>query len=97
MPGQYNRTATGMRAHYAQGPLLGNVFATYDNLKQVIEEYPANGTSGPFAVKNNTAIQNSEKIEILVRDKNPLGIVKRVIPLMRFEDYSFTFFRPDSV
>ncbi|CCD29402.1 Putative conserved repeat domain [Candidatus Glomeribacter gigasporarum BEG34] len=89
MFGQYNRSATGVRGHYERGPALGNVFASYDNLKQVIEEYPANGTSGPFAVKNNTAIVNSEKVELLVRDRNQLGVVKRVTRLTRFEDYSF--------
>ncbi|HPH08918.1 MAG: hypothetical protein V9G21_12935 [Methylotenera sp.] len=87
--GQYNRTATGFRGHFEQGNVLGNAFLVRDNLKQAIEEYPGNGTSGPFAVKNNSALENSEKVEIVIRDKDQLNVVKEVIALSRFEDYVF--------
>ncbi len=87
--GQYNRTATGLRAHYEDEKSLANIFAIYDNLKQAIEEYPANGTSGPFAVRNINGVQNSEKVEIIVRDKNQLGLIKQVTPLVRYLDYTF--------
>ncbi|MGK5046975.1 hypothetical protein ACQ4WP_13900 [Janthinobacterium sp. GB4P2] len=87
--GQYNRTATGGRGHYEQDGIVANAFAINDSLKQVVEEYRANGTSGPFAVRNNNAIDNSEKIEIVVRDKNQNGNIVQVTQLRRFEDYSF--------
>ncbi len=87
--GQYNRTATGMRAHYDEGKVKGNVFAVHDSLRQVVEEYQANGTSGPFAVRSINAIQNSDKVELLVRDKNQANLVKRVITLQRYVDYTF--------
>ena len=87
--GQYNRTATGVRAHFEEGRLLGNTFVTRDSLKQVVEEYPGNGTSGPFAVRNNTALENSEKVEIIIRDKNQLNVIKQVVTLSRFQDYVF--------
>ena len=87
--GQYNRTATGFRGHYEQGNVLGNAFLVRDNLKQAIEEYPGNGTSGPYAVKNNSALENSEKVEIIIRDKDQLNVIKEVIALARFEDYVF--------
>ncbi|MED5613521.1 hypothetical protein [Janthinobacterium sp. P210005] len=87
--GQYNRTATGGRGHYEQDGIVANAFAINDSLKQVVEEYRANGTSGPFAVRNNNAIENSEKIEIVVRDKNQNGNIVQATQLRRFEDYSF--------
>ncbi len=87
--GNYNRTATGVRAHFEEGRLLGNAFVTRDSLKQVIEEYPGNGTSGPFAVRNNSALENSEKVEILIRDKNQMNVIKQVVTLSRFQDYVF--------
>nr|WP_314632108.1 hypothetical protein [uncultured Janthinobacterium sp.] len=87
--GQYNRTATGGRGHYEKDGIVANAFAINDSLKQVVEEYRANGTSGPFAVRNNDAIENSEKIEIVVRDKNQNGNILQVTQLRRFEDYSF--------
>lgn len=87
--GQYNRTATGFRGHYEKANVLGNAFLVRDNLKQAIEEYPGNGTSGPYAVKNNSALENSEKVEIIIRDKDQLNVIKEVITLSRFEDYTF--------
>jgi hypothetical protein len=87
--GQYNRTATGLRGHYEDGRWVANGFAINDTLKQVVEEYPANGTSGPFTVKNNTAIQNSEQVQLLIRDKNQINIIKQVIVMQRYIDYTF--------
>lgn len=87
--GQYQRTATGVRGNWdlKRGNLGG--FAFHDNAKQVIEEYRANGSSGPFAVRNNGALTNSERVELIVRDKNQTDLVKQVTPLRRLEDYSF--------
>lgn len=87
--GQYNRTATGLRAHYEDEKSLANIFAIYDDLQQAIEEFSANGTSGPFAVRNSNGIQNSEKVEVIVRDKNQIGLIKQVTPLVRYLDYTF--------
>ncbi|TNC76232.1 hypothetical protein FHI69_14925 [Janthinobacterium lividum] len=87
--GQYNRTATGLRGHYEEGAISGNAFAIHDSLRQVTEEYQANGTSGPFAVRSNSAIQNSDKVELLVRDKNQSNLVKQAVVLQRYVDYSF--------
>jgi hypothetical protein len=87
--GQYKRTATGLRGHFEQGAVTASGFAIDDTLRQMVEEYPANGTSGPFAVRSNAAIQNSEKIELLVRDKNQVSLVTQVVALQRYVDYSF--------
>lgn len=87
--GAYNRTVTGVRGHAEQAGAFGNVYVARDTLKQVVEEIPANGTSGPFAVRNTQALEASEKVEIVVRDRQRLGTVLSVTPLMRLNDYSF--------
>jgi hypothetical protein len=87
--GRYNRTATGLRGHYESGGVVGDSFVIDDSLRQLVEEYPANGTSGPFAVRNNDAVQNSERVEVLVRDKNQRAVITSITPLLRFVDYSF--------
>ena len=87
--GRYNRTATGIRGHYDQHGVLGDGFVTNDSLKQVVEEQAANGTSGPFAISNTNAVQNSERVEVLVRDRNQRGVIKSVTSLVRYVDYSF--------
>jgi hypothetical protein len=94
--GQYNRTLTGLRGHYElpgedvrrpQG--FVNVFVTQDTLKQVVEEYPSNGTSGPYAVRNNSALAGSERVELITRDRNNVSVVLAVEPLGRLTDYVF--------
>ena len=87
--GAYNRSATGLRGHYEQSGYFVNGFAFEDKLKQLVEEYRGNGTSGPYSVANNGAVEGSEKVELITRDKNALGIVKSIKTLLRSEDYSF--------
>jgi hypothetical protein len=87
--GAYNRTLTGGRWHMEGARGFVNTYLVRDTLKQVVEEYRANGTSGPFAVKNSSALENSEKVELIVRDKNQLNVILSVTPLQRFADYSF--------
>jgi hypothetical protein len=81
------------RGPAAFGRLPGGVklggFAAYDSLKQVTEEFRGTGTSGPFVLRNNSALENSEKIELVVRDKDNPSFVKASRLLQRFEDYNF--------
>lgn len=87
--GSYNRSATGFRGHYEQSNYFANGFLFDENQKQLVEEYAGNGTSGPFSVSSNQAVENSEKVEIITRDKNALGVVKTVQLLQRSIDYTF--------
>jgi hypothetical protein len=88
--GAYNRTLTGGRGHWEGKRGFLNVYAANDTLKQVVEEYRANGTSGPYAVRNSSALENSEKVEILVRNKDQLNVLAREpVVLQRFIDYTF--------
>jgi hypothetical protein len=95
--GAYSRTLTGFRGQWAAegdsaaaklGATLG-AFAAYDSLKQVTEEFRALGTSGPYVLRNNSALENSEKVELLVRSKDNPGVIKSQRVLLRFDDYSF--------
>ncbi|MCE2915297.1 MAG: hypothetical protein LW768_07040 [Rubrivivax sp.] len=86
--GQYNRSATGVRLHHEAGNLVGNVFAFRDTLKQVLEEFASQG-SGPYGLSNNGVLEGSEKIEVLVRDRNQPSRILSVRPLQRLVDYSF--------
>jgi hypothetical protein len=87
--GAYNRTLTGGRGHLEGKVGFVNAFASRDTLKQVVEEYAANGTSGPIAVKNSSALENSEKVELIVRDKNARDRVLSTTILERLVDYTF--------
>jgi hypothetical protein len=87
--GAYSRSATGLRGHLEESNYLGNAYYFRDNLKQVVEEYRGNGTSGPYYVTSRSGVQGSEKVEIVTRDRNQLGVVVEVLTLVRFEDYTF--------
>lgn len=83
----YNRSLTGAKYHYESGNVAANVFASRDTTRQVIDELPANGTSGPFVLTRTGGLINSEKIEILTRDRNQPSIILRALPQSRFVDY----------
>lgn len=86
--GAYNRSATGVRAHGEQKGAMGNVFAFQDTLRQVVEEFASQG-SGPYGLRNSGAVQGSEKVEVLVRDRNQPDRILSVKALAPLADYSF--------
>ena len=87
--GQYTRTMTGLRTHRRDEKGFLDAFAMRDSLRQAVEEYRANGTSGPFAVGNANAQENSEKIEIVVRDRNNPSRILSLTSMLRYVDYTF--------
>jgi hypothetical protein len=87
--GQYNRSMTGIRARRDDGVGFVDAFAMRDSLRQAVEEYRGNGTSGPFAIGNYNALENSEKIEIVTRDRNNTSRILTVKALERYSDYTF--------
>ncbi|MDQ5898930.1 MAG: hypothetical protein QG612_3016, partial [Pseudomonadota bacterium] len=87
--GTYQRTLTGVKLHRESTDGFLNVFASRDTLRHLTEEIAANGTSGPFAVSGTQALENSEQIQLIVRDRNNLNTVLSVTTLARLTDYSF--------
>ncbi|MDX2220916.1 MAG: hypothetical protein SF172_18010 [Burkholderiales bacterium] len=83
----YNRSLTGAKAHYEEGKVSANVFASRDSTRQVIEELRANGTSGPYTLSSSKGLINSEKVEILTRDRNQPSLIINTAPQSRFTDY----------
>lgn len=87
--GQYNRTMTGIRAHREDELGFVDGFVIHDSLRQAIEEYRGNGTSGPYSIANLNAVENSEKIEVIVRDRNNTSRIVSMSPMVRYVDYTF--------
>lgn len=86
--GTYNRTATGLGWHFENQRVRGNVFAIEDSLRQVVEELPSSG-SGPYGLRNSAVLEGSERVEVIVRDRNQPSRIVSVRPLARLLDYSF--------
>jgi uncharacterized repeat protein (TIGR01451 family) len=83
----YSRSLTGVKHHFESGNIAANIFASRDTTRQIIDELPANGTSGPFVLTRIGGLINSEKVEILTRDRNQPSIIVRANPQSRFVDY----------
>jgi uncharacterized repeat protein (TIGR01451 family) len=84
---QYSRALTGGKGHYESERISAHVFASQDTLRQFVEEMPANGTSGPYLLANKGFFINSEKVEILTRDRNQPELIIKKEALSRFSDY----------
>jgi hypothetical protein len=86
---QYSRSLNGIRARYEEGSVTANTFVAQQTFRQITDEFPARGVSGPYAVSNANGVTGSEKIEILTRDRfRPVNIIK-VTPVTRNLDYEF--------
>lgn len=85
----YSRSMTGVQEHFANSHVNVTGFASYDSLTQVVEELQANGTSGPFTLSNPNGVENSEKVEVLTRDRNQPAVILDIRQLSRFADYEF--------
>ncbi len=87
--GQYSRSLPGLRGHYEEGKVIANTFIAQQSYNQIVDEFPARGVSGPYSVSNPNGVKGSEKIEILVRDRNrPSNILKSTL-LVTSVDYEF--------
>lgn len=85
----YQRSLTGFKWHGENERFSANVFAARDNVRQVVEEQPARGISGPYFVSNLTGIRNSERVELVTRDRNQPAVILQVQAQARFVDYTF--------
>jgi hypothetical protein len=87
--GNYSRSLTGIREHYEKNWISANLWGSYNTSSQVVEEIPAEGISGPYFFHPANAIVNSEKVEIVTRDRDQPALVIRIVPMGRFSDYEF--------
>ncbi len=87
--GLYSRSVTGGKHHYESGNFVSNLWGARDSVRQVIDEQPGRGISGPYAVSSSNGITNSEKIELIVRDRNQPSVILSIQSLARFADYEF--------
>jgi hypothetical protein len=86
---QYSRSLNGVRGHYEEGKVIANGFVAQQTFRQVTDEFPARGVSGPYSVSNPNGVSGSEKVEILTRDRfRPVNIIK-LTPVSRNLDYEF--------
>ena len=84
-----SRALTGGQFNYENDSVRVNGFAAQTANKGYVDEQPARGISGPYALARPNAIANTETIELLVRDRNQPALVLSRKTLTRFADYDF--------
>jgi uncharacterized repeat protein (TIGR01451 family) len=87
--GNYSRSMNGTKDHFENGRVSVTGFASRDTMRQIVDEIRANGTSGPYQLSNPNGVENSEKVEIITRDRNQNAIIIDTQEMARFSDYEF--------
>ena len=66
----------------------GRLFTSRDRSHQVIDELPGRGVSGPYRLARAPLVENSERVEVLVRDRDQPAVVISAELRQRFTDYA---------
>ncbi|MBT9476121.1 SdrD B-like domain-containing protein [Polaromonas sp.] len=83
---QYTRALNGAKGRWQEGAVTVEGFASRTSSRQIVQEFRANGTSGPFRLDVNGVV-NSQQVNILTRNRNQPSVVVKDTPLAAFTDY----------
>ncbi len=86
--GAFNRSLNGARHHLETRWAQVDAFATRGRFGMVVDEFPGQGVSGPYALTRPEGIINSERVELLTRDRNDPTVILAIEPQSRFADYT---------
>lgn len=93
--GQYNRSLTGAKTSIETDRSKVTAFVARTNATQVVNEQRGLGITGPYSlgqVSTDMVLRNSEKVEVIVRDRNNPGLIISQQTLSRFTDYEVDTF-----
>jgi uncharacterized repeat protein (TIGR01451 family) len=83
----YDRSLTGLSTHAEGARGVLNAFVARNALRLQVDELPGRGLSGPYYLSRGSAMINSERVELVTRDRNQPAIILRSEPMRRFEQY----------
>ena len=86
--GAWDRSLNGIQHHEEGGFGAANLYAARGTIRQVVDELPGRGISGPYFLSKPNAVINSERIEIVTRDRNQPSLILLSKPMTRFADYT---------
>ncbi|HWZ48619.1 MAG TPA: hypothetical protein VNX00_10435, partial [Herbaspirillum sp.] len=85
---QYSRAVNGVAHHLEQGPVVANVFASHDNLRQQVIQFRAENSRFYPGKLPPAFVEGSERVELVTYDRAQGGIGQKVHVLSRFTDYT---------
>lgn len=83
----YHRSLTGAQTRWRHAGVDVTAFASRDRAGQRVEELAGLGISGPYRLAGVPLVENTERVEILVRDRNQPSVVISRSVRQRFVDY----------
>ena len=83
----YNRSLTGVQEHWDDGRVRVDAFTSREQSLTRVDELPGLGISGPYRLLHVPIRENSERVEIITRDRNQSEVVLGVETQTRFADY----------
>ena len=84
----WERSLTGVQHHGESARGTFNVYAAQGTITQVRDEIPGRGMSGPYFLSRANAVINSERVEIVTRDRNQPALILVTKAMTRFADYT---------
>ncbi len=83
----YARSLTGAAAAWGDERSGGRAFTSREHSASVVDELPGVGISGPYQLTRLPVVENSERVEILVRSRDQSAVVLSSEVRQRFTDY----------
>ncbi|HKQ56777.1 MAG TPA: hypothetical protein VJY35_02815, partial [Candidatus Eisenbacteria bacterium] len=84
----YSRTLTGMQQRFENRRVRIESFGSQGRTRMRMDELPGQGVSGPYTLTRGPIVENSERVEIVTRDREQPSIVLTAEPRARFADYT---------
>ncbi len=84
----YDRSMTGLTYHAEGTRAVFNGFFSRNGIRQTVDELRGRGLSGPYYLTQPNAVINSERVEIVTRDRNQPAVILRTQPMARFAEYT---------
>ncbi|MDB5956059.1 MAG: hypothetical protein JWP60_2667, partial [Ramlibacter sp.] len=84
---QYARSLNGAKGHWSDGKFSVEAFASRTSATQIVQEFRATGTSGPFQLNANGVVQ-SEQVHVITRSRDQNALVLKDTALTVFNDYT---------
>jgi uncharacterized repeat protein (TIGR01451 family) len=84
----YDRSLTGAVQRIEGRRGSATIYASRGRVSQVVDEFLGRSISGPYALSRTDGLVNSERVEIVVRDRNQPSVILARTPMTRFADYT---------
>ena len=83
----FGRSLTGAEARWSANSSSVRAFSSRTRSTRAVEEMRGQGVSGPYTLARAPFLENSERVEIVVRDRNQPALVLSARTQQRFTDY----------